>query len=496
MPAVRRQSLFSKTRFHFLNEEREVATVANWDSSAVPKLWLYNLHYFDDLNACDADSRRAWHADLMGRWIVENLPGRGVGWEPYPLSLRIVNWMKWALAGNALNSAVMHSLAVQARFLAGRLEVHLLGNHLLANAKALVFAGVFFEGAEADKWLRLGMSILIREIPEQILPDGGHFERSTMYHALAFEDLLDLVNLARTFPAAFSSWHKAIACWPALAADMGRWLVAMCHPDGEISFFNDAALGIAASPDVLLLYACRLNISVERPVSDGAIWLKDSGYVRVQKNGAVLIVDVARIGPDYLPGHAHADTLSFEFSLSGQRVVVNSGTSRYGAGPERKWERSTAAHNTVEVNGHDSSEVWGGFRVARRAYPFDIAVEETADQVCIEAAHDGYRRLRGSPIHRRLWILGPQRLEVVDHVEGEYDQAVSHIYFHPEVHVEKVAAGGTVAWAGGAASWSAAGGEARVLPFHWRPQFGLSVPSACVELNLTGEEARFSLDWM
>ena len=97
---------------------------------------------------------------------------------------------------------------------------------------------------------------------------------------------------------------------------------------------------------------------------------------RICKGEAVLLIDVAPIGPDYLPGHAHADTLSYELSLYGKRVLVNSGTSRYGSGPKRDWERSTAAHNTVEVDGQSSSETWSGFRVARRAYPFDVLVEQ------------------------------------------------------------------------------------------------------------------------
>ena len=80
-----------------------------------------------------------------------------------------------------------------------RIESHLLGNHLFANAKALVFAGTYFSGAEADRWLNRGISILEREIPEQILLDGGHFELSTMYHALIFEDLLDLCNLLKCY---------------------------------------------------------------------------------------------------------------------------------------------------------------------------------------------------------------------------------------------------------------------------------------------------------
>ena len=113
--------------------------------------------------------------------------------------LRIVNWIKWFLAAQpdqVLPSRPgSHSLAVQTRWLRSRLEWHLLGNHLFANAKALVFAGLYFDGAEAQAWLVRGCAILARELPEQILADGGQFERSPMYHALALEDLLDLLNL-------------------------------------------------------------------------------------------------------------------------------------------------------------------------------------------------------------------------------------------------------------------------------------------------------------
>jgi uncharacterized heparinase superfamily protein len=138
--------------------------------------------------------------------------------------------------------------------------------------------------------------------------------------------------------------------------------------------------------------------------------LAPSGYVRLQFADAVAIIDVASIGPDYLPGHAHADTLSFEFSLGTERVIVNGGTSVYGEGPQRQFERSTAAHSTVEIDGADSSEVWSGFRVARRALVQDVQIQERSDSVAVSAAHDGYGRLPGKPIHRRAWTLEAGRL--------------------------------------------------------------------------------------
>jgi uncharacterized heparinase superfamily protein len=498
IPAARRASMHSPIRFRFLNVENAIPSPADWNAASQPKLWLYNLHYFDDLNSESSDARKGWHRELIDRWVAENPPGEGNGWEPYPLSLRIINWIKWALAGNALDGAAHQSLAVQVRFLTGRLERHLLGNHLFANAKALLFAGCYFEGDEAAGWLRLGMEILDREIPEQILADGGHFERSTMYHALAFEDMLDLVNLANAYPDSLAPWNTTVSSWPGIIRKMSNWLHAMCHPDGEIAFFNDAAIGITPSPSALFAYAEQLGLS--RASADGeVIQLDASGYIRIAMGPAVLVIDAAPIGPDYLPGHAHADTLSYELSLFGQRVVVNSGTSRYGLGPQREWERSTAAHTAVEIDGQDSSEVWAGFRVARRAYPFDISVKREGEAVVVEAAHDGYRRLPSRPVHRRRWILHSMRLEVQDIIEGSFSVAVSRVYFHPEIHLRKVGAGGTANCLDNKLSWHTSAVDSAVEVTSWHPEFGLSVPNSCLRMTMppTKQTAKckFTLDW-
>jgi len=152
IPARRRRSLVGPTSFRFLNETRDL-TDCGWDDISIPGLWRYNLHYFDDLNAEGAAQRAQWQLALLSRWVRENRPTEGVGWEPYPTSLRIVNWIKWTLSGNRLPPECVESLGLQARWLSRRLETHLLGNHLFTNAKALVFAGLFFEGADARAWL-------------------------------------------------------------------------------------------------------------------------------------------------------------------------------------------------------------------------------------------------------------------------------------------------------------------------------------------------------
>ena len=102
-PQLKARSRLSESRFKFLGHEAEVAHAADWNSPELPKLWLYNAHYFDDLNAAGAEGRRDSHCRLMRRWIAENPPAVGNGWEPYTLSLRIVNWIKWSLREGMLD---------------------------------------------------------------------------------------------------------------------------------------------------------------------------------------------------------------------------------------------------------------------------------------------------------------------------------------------------------------------------------------------------------
>jgi uncharacterized heparinase superfamily protein len=481
--------------FRFLQVERTLAAPADWSRADWPKLWLYNAHYFDDLAAADAGARADWHAALIARWIGENRPASRPGWEPYPTSLRIVNWVKWALRGGSLDDGARLSLAVQARFLHTRLETHLLGNHLWANAKALVFAGAFFESGEASVWLEQGLALLRRELAEQVLPDGGHFERSPMYHAVVLEDILDLAQLAAIFPRLFEETDTRR--WQEEAARMLRWLLVMSHPDGELAFFNDAALDIAPDVDPLAAYAARIGLSSRTEPLAAIEVLPDSGYVRLAAGPSVLIADVAPVGPDYIPGHAHADTLSFELSLDGRRLLVNGGTSTYDDGEQRARERSTAMHNTVEVDGADSSEVWAAFRVARRARPFDIRWGNDGGTLWLNASHDGYRRLRGKVTHHRRWELGDSRLRIFDRLDGRFRQAVARFRFTPDFSGLRGEGRQRAVTAGSrAVRWTGQGQSDEALTSGtWHPRFGASEPCRVLEMRFGGAKLETVFSW-
>jgi uncharacterized heparinase superfamily protein len=498
-PIFKNQSQLAANRFRFLNATHEVNLSSDWNNAVHDKQWLYNLHYFDDLNGQDAPERREWHAALIERWIAENLPASGNGWESYPLSLRIVNWIKWVLSGNDLSNSARHSLAVQVRYLSKRLERHLLGNHLLANAKALIFAGLFFGGAEAEGWLSQGHAVLSAELKEQLLPDGGHFERSPMYHAIVLEDLFDIINFCSAYEGtAIEKFKPGGLSLQDCVARMLDWMRCLCHPDGDIVLFNDGAFRIAAHPSALEDYAQRLGFTGTIKPLSVINHLTDTGYIRIQKEPCSLFLDVAPIGPDYQPGHAHADTLSFEMSMNNQRVIIDSGTSTYLAGPERLRQRSTAAHNTVEIDGQDSSEVWESFRVARRARPFDIIVSEKADGISVTCSHDGYKRLSGKPIHRRKWLLKPLSLHVRDRISGRFRRAVGRFHFNPDIEVKadnSFKTGLLGLRSGRYLKWEVFKGRATINDSTYHPEFGLTIPNKCLEVAFTSPETDVVFSW-
>ncbi len=494
LPARRTASLEGECTLTFLNQTLSL-TQTGWDDASIDRLWRYNAHYFDDLNARDGAGRIDAQRALVERWIAGNPPAGGTGWEPYPTSLRIVNWIKWFIGGESPPPPWEHSLAAQARWLCMRMEFHLLGNHLFANAKALVFAGLYFDGDEAESWLTEGIRILTHELPEQILPDGGQFELSPMYHALALEDVLDLINVTRyagTAVCTRAGLDDLAKELRSRAADMLFWFRCLSHADGSIGLFNDSAEGVAPESGELERYAADLAVFAPYPQPEGVTFLAESGYVRVTRGAALALLDIGRVGPDYLPAHAHADTLSFELSVAGLRMLVNGGTSCYGLSARRALERGTAAHNTVEVEGQNSSEVWGGFRVGRRARPVSVKV----DGWRVEGVHDGYRYLPGAPMHRRVWEFRERGLCVSDTVKPAVS-AVARYHLAPGLEYLRRSdtSWDVVGRRGQIASVSIVRGTAKVVGATHSPRFGVVLDVQCLEVLLQEGGAETHWSW-
>ncbi|PHN08587.1 alginate lyase family protein [Flavilitoribacter nigricans] len=412
--------------FRFLNVDHRFEEEIDWNLDVYGKLWTYNLNYFEFLGQADM-------TDAVGFRLIRDFIRKEElikdGLEPFPISLRVVNWIKFLSKYRLRDAETDRSLYRQIQYLRKRLEFHLLGNHLLENAFALLFGGAYFGDPDL---IREGRKLLTAELDEQILPDGAHFELSPMYHQLMLFRVLDSINLVEAHPALFQS--DLLPFLKEKAQKMLGWLAQMTFTDGTVPGFNDTAPGIAPDTDALSWYGQQLQC----PAGQSA--LAESGYRKFSRDSYECIVDAGRIGPDYLPGHAHCDTLSFVLHHRGKPLIVDTGISTYEKNKRRTAERSTAAHNTVIVGETEQSEVWGGFRVARRAGISSLKV--STDQLTAE--HDGFRRI--GETHRRSFHFSDQVITIEDATLGK-KRARAFLHFHPDVSVQL--RGNELTWAFG-----------------------------------------------
>ena len=344
-----------------------------------------------------------------------------------------------------------------------------------------MYACAFFKLNEETRIYKTAISIINEEINEQFLEDGAHFELSPMYHSLAMEDLLDLISISDQLPSNFpkeviiEKFEKGML-----------WLQTMIYNNEELAHFNDCANGIAPKFSQLVNYAYELGILGPNLDVPKFIYHKSSGFIVCKDTIFHLITDFGKVGPDYLPGHAHADTLSFELAIKGHRVIVNSGTSVYGNTKERLRQRGTSAHSTVQIDKIDSSEVWSGFRVANRAVPYDINVNYSREGlVSFSASHDGYRGLLTSPIHKREFIHSNAFLEINDQISGLGNQVVSRYFIHPDIEISNAENAFLLTKNGEVIVklWLESTHEAVICESTYHDKFGSSMKNKCIQIT-------------
>ena len=335
------------------------------------KLWTYNLNYFDFLNQENISKEEG--LKLIRNYVSKHSQLKD-GLEPYPISLRGINWIKFISKHQIQDAEINNILFNDYLRLADNLEYHLLANHLLENGFSLLFGAYYFQD---EKLYKKANTILRNELEEQILNDGAHYELSPMYHQIILHRVLDCLNLVENNP-----W-KDKELFPLLkkkAELMLGWLDAITYKNGDIPLLNDSAKGIAPSSKELFTYAKSLGLKSQDSI------LSDSGYRKWIKNEMEIVLDLGQIAPSYQPGHSHADSLQFVLNFKNKPIIVDTGISTYEKNDRRQLERSTSSHNTVTINESNSSNVWGGFRVAERA---KVTVKQENNS-CIEASHDGY----------------------------------------------------------------------------------------------------------
>lgn len=412
-------------QFCFIGQGVDFQGMPDWDAPGQSRLWRYNLHYFDWLWSLLPEHNSDWKTarQLTLNWIANHPPRKGAcGWEPYPTSLRLINWTlmfgvrnrKEFINDCKFSTLFLESVSNQVSWLEKNFETHIQANHLLENIAALICVASIFEGKDQDRLKGKMVPWLKNELSEQILPDGMHYERSPMYHlrVMWLLEMLEQIgddDLKAIVSEPFSRSKSAIGC--------------LRHPDGEIAQFNDAAIGV---------YQDNWR---EHPI-DGAWCLPDAGYYGFREGRDYYIADCGAVGPDHQPGHAHADYLSFELSFGGERVITDTGIGTYETGLQRRFERSTSSHNTIEIAGENSAEVWGGFRVGRRTKPRLLSWNSRSTSCLLEAEHHGYLHLPGKPVHRRSFLWENGCLVIRDRISGrQAHPLVSRLHLAPGVEV-------------------------------------------------------------
>jgi hypothetical protein len=362
---------------------RSPAFAPSGPPEAGTRLAGFHRHYGEDVlgaaRAGELDRARS----LLSGWIAANPPRNDDAWHPYPLATRIASWTAALTLEPALASPEFErSLWRQLLRLEANVEDDVLGNHVIRNARGLVAGGTTF--AE-PRFRRLGLELLRRELPEQVLPDGGHYERSPVYHLVVLRDLLEVRALTN-------------AAWLAEPIErMRRFASALQRPDGAPALFNDGGLDLAP------------RLELDEPAA-GVSAFPQTGYVVVRSPRLWLAFDCGPACPTFLPAHAHADALSLQVWWDGRPALVDTGTATYEPGPERDRLRSTAAHSTIALDGRSQFEPWRAFRSGPLP---QVRLDLVEESVVVARV-----RWPGGLTHIRRVSWSPAEVVISDRVDG------------------------------------------------------------------------------
>jgi uncharacterized heparinase superfamily protein len=417
--------LIGINHFQFLNLEKQFEDGIDWKFSNYGKLWNYNLQYFDYLH--DTGFSNDIKEKILDDFSFKLLRGE-IKLEPYPVSIRIINWIIYFSHTGCSSSTFIKAIQYQVHYLSCNLEHHILANHLLENIISLLIASIATNDAALEERMNV---LLVSQLNKQVLADGAHYEGSPMYHCIILSKLMLLLSVYRH--------HRANApLIPTLQNVVQRmlgWLQSFCFANGTYPHLNDSAPGVAISPHVLFNYATSLNID-HSPVQ-----LNECGYRKYSTKVYEVLVDVAAVSPRYQPGHAHADMLHFCLQHRNNPVLIDTGTSTYQAGKVREYERSTAAHNTVVVNGKNQSDTWSSFRVGSRAV---VNINDEGTDFISATCTSHF-----STYHQRRFLFEEGRIVISDQVSGSVKSATAYFHFHHSIsniqlNFDKVFVGGDV----------------------------------------------------
>lgn len=371
-----------------------------WQYGDATHLWNFNVHYLEycvplySMWKNTGDERyKAKINRILTNWYEVGSKEFDSN-QPYTLSLRVINQL---IISDAVDDQqrLYESIYAQYQFLIKHQEKHLLGNHYLENLKTIVICSLVFD---EEKVYKVYIRKLLNELDEEITADGLHFELSLMYHKIVLEDLIRVAVLLKESQKI--EFEKIVGF-------ISRMCTALFSLEDGIRrtlLFNDAGNNVA-KPTEPILRVCSSLFSVI-PEKRSSI----AGYHRLENGRVAVIADCGVLSPSYMSGHAHCDCLSYELFYDGEPVIVNSGTYQY-QGNMRKYFRETSSHNTVIINEHEQSELWGEHRAGRRIKRIKV---KRGNSYVIGECENYY-----GEHHTRSIQIDGDKIEILDNIDGK-----------------------------------------------------------------------------
>lgn len=456
--------VFSGNSFTFLNKEAFYPGKINWNEAQHGLLWTFHLNYFDWLD----DDSLTWEERFR---TVEAFTTeyQRITWgrHIYPSSRRVLNWIRFMLRyPEARSINVLDILWQDAMRISFFPEFDLSGNHLLENGLALYAAGIFFG---ERRFQTAGKKILSRELIEQVLNDGGHFERSAAYHTQLLWRLMQCIEMG--------SIYKQDPPFLQMLRDKAElmlgWITAISSQNGSVAHFGDSNDDMLIPVRKLVDFADHLSLKVWSAI------LSDSGYRKIVCGNMELVANVGNIAANYQPGHSHADALSFVLWHCGKEIIVDTGVSTYEADELRQEERSSPAHNTISIRGRNVHDVWRSFRVGRRT-PVIVGEDRPGK---LSATIKNYA---GTGLdHNRSFFCEGEKIRISDKISGKKNQQeLLKIHFHPDISLifegENIRAGSIVLKFEQILSIS-------LRPYFFAVGFNKRIGATCVEISVANE---------
>lgn len=426
-------------RFTFIGRTIEFDDGIDWDHEKLdrfPIVWRLKLQSFehlewlvlaDECSSTDTPFRSAFESQFSA-WNDENPIGGERylrrSWIPHSVSMRILNLCRYAAwrerdDAGTVPDELYRVIYKNALFLENHVEYEIGGNHLVENAIALVMAGVLFDAHDTG-WIETGVGTLERVGETQFLADGGHFERSPMYHLMVLRRYVTAIDL-------LSGTDVPTAALRRTAERALGFLAEISEPDGEIPLLNDAVHGEQIDARACLAYGASCSLT---PSGSRLDHPSGSGYRLIESDPGTLLIDVGSVGPPHLPAHSHNDQLSVLLWIDGEQVLADTGVYDYGANERRQYARSVEAHNTAQCGNFEPIPIGGSYLMGKRT-SIDV-LESGPDR--IEAGYS--RNGLGDPRyeHRRTVTATSTGWRIADDVRSDDANAFAVRYhFHPSI---------------------------------------------------------------